>query len=53
LFFFFRIKFNKAYSIGEYLIDQIDHRKKIPLKTKLFFFSQAFYLSIGEKDKLG
>jgi hypothetical protein len=50
---FLPIKFNEAYSIGEYSTDETDHRKKFPLKTKLVFFSQAFYLSIGEKDKLG
>jgi hypothetical protein len=41
---FLLIKFNKAYSIGEYSTDEIDHRKEFPLKMKLFFFSQAFYL---------
>jgi hypothetical protein len=52
-FLFFPTKFNEAYSIGEYLTNEIDHKKEFPLEMKLVFFNQTFYLSIGEKDKLG
>jgi hypothetical protein len=50
---FLPIKFNEAYSIGEYSTNETNHRKEFPLKMKLLFFSQAFYFSSGEKDKLG
>jgi hypothetical protein len=34
---FIPIKFYKVYFIGEYSIDEIDHKKEFPLKMKLIF----------------
>ena len=45
---FLPIKFNEAYSIGEYSTDETDHRKEFPLKTKLVFLAKLF-ISLLEK----